>query len=172
MKRIITRQHKIILAGLGVLVLAAGIVWAVSPHFIYVRSSLQRDGDLDVSFKEAGLGTNQNINYEASADVTVTCNCVTNSGRCPSAANKQTSTSPVVQPATFNSGKNGQITQTITLEVPEPTCPASSGPTCPGGQTFRLTEISWTDIALTDTTNGITEPAVPDSQSTTLFECP
>jgi hypothetical protein len=171
MKRIITRQHKIILSGLGVLVLAAGIVWAVNPHFIFIRASLQQDGDLNVSFKEAGLGTNQNINYLASADATVTCTCVTKGGKCPNAANKVTFTEAVDQPATFNSGKNGQVNQTLTLSAPA--CPPSDPPTCGSGQELRLSAITWENIELTDLTTPVgPEAAEPASVSAVFFTCP
>jgi hypothetical protein len=171
MKRIITRQHKIILGGLGVLVLAAGIVWAVSPHFISVTATIQQDGDLDVKFKEAGLGTNQTINYLATADATVTCTCVTKKGNCPQAANKETFTEAVAEPATFNSGKNGNVTATITLEAPD--CPASDPPTCGNGQDFVLSAVTWENIQLTDQTTPVGPvPATPSSVSATFFTCP
>jgi hypothetical protein len=153
------------------LVLGAGIVWATNPHFIFVRASLQQDGDLNVSFKEAGLGTNQNIDYLAEADATVTCNCVTHSGKCPSASNKVTFTVAVDQPATFSSGKNGQVNQTITVEVPE--CPPSDPPTCGNGQELRLSAITWENIQLTDLTTPVGPvPAEPSSLSATFFTCP
>jgi len=153
------------------LVLTAGVVWAVNPHFIFVTASLQQNGDVDVKFKEAGLGTNQLIDYLAQADATVTCNCVTRSGKCPSASNKVTFTVAVDQPATFSSGKNGQVNQTLTLEAPG--CPSSGPPTCGNGQEFRLSAITWENIELTDLTTPVgPEPAVPSSLSATFFTCP
>jgi len=156
---------------LAALVLTAGIAWAVNAHFISVTASIEQNGDLNVKFKEAGLGTNQNINYLAEADATVTCQCVTHSGKCPSAANKETSTSHVAQPATFNSGKNGNVTAQITLEVPA--CPASASPTCGNGQTLVPSAVTWENIQLTDLTTPVgPEPAVPSSISATFFTCP
>jgi hypothetical protein len=153
------------------LALGAGIVWADNPHFIFVRASLQPDGDLNVSFKEAGLGTNQLINYLAEADATVTCTCVTNSNKCPNAANKVTFTEAVAEPATFSSGKNGQVNQTISLAPPA--CPPSDPPTCGNGQHLVLSAIAWNNIQLTDQTTPVgPEPATPSSLSATLFTCP
>jgi hypothetical protein len=170
MKRIIARQGRVVFV-LAVLVCTAGIVWATNPHFIFVNASLQQNGDLDVKFKEAGLGTNQNINYLAEADATVTCTCVTHSGRCPNAANKETFTVAVDQPATFNSGKNGQVNATLTVEAPP--CPPSDPPTCGNGQEFRLSAITWENIQLTDLTTPVgPEPATPSSVSATFFTCP
>jgi hypothetical protein len=170
MRRIRLPKGPIVLA-LAVLACTVGIVWAVNPHFIFIRASLQSDGDLNVSFKEAGLGTNQNIDYLASADATVTCTCVSNSGRCPNAANKVTFTEAVDQPATFSSGQNGQVNQTITLTAPA--CPSSAPPTCGNGQELRLSAITWTDIELKDLTTPVgPEPATPSSASATFFTCP
>jgi hypothetical protein len=155
------------LAALG----TAGIVWATNPHFIFLNAFLQQNGNLDVSFKEAGLGDNQLINYLAEADATVTCNCVTHSGKCPSASNKVTFTEAVAQPATFSSGKNGQVNQTITLTAPA--CPSSAAPTCGNGQELRLSAITWENIQLTDQTTPVgPEPATPSSLSATFFTCP
>ena len=53
--------------------LAVPAALAVSPHFISASATLNADGTLTANFKEAGLGTNQNITYVLSADGTVTC---------------------------------------------------------------------------------------------------
>jgi hypothetical protein len=96
---------------------------------------------------------------------------VNNGGRCPNAANKVTFEERVAEPATFNSGKNGQVTATITLEAPA--CPPSDPPTCGGGQELRLSAISWTNIQLTDLTTPVgPEAATPSSVSATFFTCP
>ena len=165
-------MSKILLATAVALALGVGIAWAVNAHFISVTASIDQNGDLQVSFKEAGLGTNENINYLAEADATVTCNCVTRKGNCPSAANKVTETSHVSQPATFNSGKNGNVTATMPpLEVPA--CPASAQPTCGKGQALVPTAVTWENIQLTDLTTPVGPvPAVPSSISATFFTCP
>jgi hypothetical protein len=170
MNRILAHRNKVVLA-LAVLALAAATVWAVNPHFIFVRASIQADGDLDVSFKEAGLGTNLNIDYLAEADATVTCTCVNNGEQCPNAANKVTFTEAVAEPATFNSGKNGQVNKVITLSPPA--CPPSDPPTCGGGQDLILSAITWANIQLTDLTTPVGPvSAVPSSISATFFTCP
>ena len=170
MSGIRTLKGRIVLA-LAALACTVGIVWAVNPHFIFINAAIQQNGDLAVSFKEAGLGTNQRIDYLATADATVTCNCVSHSGQCPNAGNKVTFTEAVDQPASFNSGKNGQVNQTITIAAPA--CPASDPPTCGNGQEFRLSAIAWENIQITDLTTPVgPEPAVPSAQSATFFTCP
>jgi hypothetical protein len=56
--------------------LIAQQAFADSPHFIRASGSLNNDGSLTVDFKEAGLGTNQNINYELTANASATYVCV------------------------------------------------------------------------------------------------
>jgi hypothetical protein len=156
------------LAALG----TAGIVWAVSPHFInsQTKAVIAQNGDLVVSWKEAGLGDNVSIDYEASANASATCTCVNNSGRCPNAANKVTVGGPVSATGTFTSDKNGSINGS--LEVSPPPCPPSDPPTCGNGQKLVLSAVTYTDIALTDLTNGIAATGLPTSLSKTFFTCP
>ena len=132
---------------------------AVSPHFVRADATLSGT-NLIVSFKEAGLGTNQLITYVASADATATYVCVNRGGANPSAANKTTVSGPVSATGTFSSGKNGQVTASLTLNPPGP-----GGFSCPPGQSLEIAEVSYTNVAVTDTTNGITEP-IPGTFST------
>lgn len=126
--------------------------FAESPHF--VRASAKLSGtNLVVSFKEAGLGTNQLITYVASADASATYVCVNRGGANPSASNKTTVSGPVSATGTFSSGKNGQVTASLTLNPPGP-----GGFSCPPGQSLEIAEVSYTNVSITDTTNSITEP--------------
>jgi hypothetical protein len=122
---------------------------AVSPHFIRASGSLEANGDLTVDFKEAGLGTNQLIHYVLSADATATYVCVNRGGANPSAQNKTTVAGPVTAEGTFSSGKNGQVTNSLTAEPPP------SDISCPPGQSLELAQVSYTNIVLTDTTNNV-----------------
>jgi|SRR5215211_1519672 len=56
---------------------------AQNEHFIRASGSLNNNGTLTVSFKEAGLGTNQNIDYALTADATATYVCVNRGGPTP-----------------------------------------------------------------------------------------
>jgi hypothetical protein len=132
---------------------------AVSPHFISASATLNADGTLTGSFKEAGLGTNQNIDYTLSANGTATWVCVNKGGANPSAQNKTTVNGPVSASGTFSSGKNGNVVASLTLSPPP------SDISCPKGQTLQLASASYTDVAITDTTNGVTE-AIPGTFST------
>jgi hypothetical protein len=58
------------------------VALAVSPQFVSASANLSGT-NLIVSFKEAGLGTNQQITYAASAYSTVTYVCVNRGGANP-----------------------------------------------------------------------------------------
>jgi hypothetical protein len=146
-------------APLVLIVAVATPAHAVSPHFISASAQLSGT-NLVVSFKEAGLGTNQLINYTASADATATYVCVNHGGTNPSASNKTTVSGPVSASGTFNSGKNGNVIGSLTLSPP-----SSGGFSCPNGQTMAIAQVTYTNVAITDTTNGVTEP-IPGTFST------
>lgn len=161
--------YGMVLATVVALVCAAGTGWADNPHFTKATSELTEDGSLTVSWKEAGLGDNQLISYVATANATATYNCVNNGGQCPNAANKTTVSGPVSAAGTFASGRNGQITQSLTIAAPAPD-PGSFQ--CPSGQVLTLSELGYTDIQVTDVTNSITQVATPSSLSAVVFTCP
>jgi hypothetical protein len=139
------------------LVMAAPAALAVSPHFVSASATVNADGSLTVGFKEAGLGTNQLINYEADANATATYVCVNNGGANPSAANKTTVSGPVNATGAFSSGKNGNVTASLTLSPPPPPPPSTFS--CPKGQKGpELAQVSYTSVSITDTTNHIPEP--------------
>jgi hypothetical protein len=146
------RRMLFILAALCAAAALAVPAFADSPHFIRASASLNANGTLTVSFKEAGLGTNQLITYVASADATATYVCVNRGGANPSASNKTTVAGPVSATGQFSSGKNGSVSASLTISPPP------SNISCPGGQSLQLASVSYTNVAITDTTNGVTEP--------------
>jgi len=143
------RSFLVTLAAFFALTLGANAALAVSPHFIRATGTLNANGTLTVNFKEAGLGTNQNINYVLSADATATYVCVNRGGANPSAQNKTTVAGPVSQTGTFSSGKNGQVTASLTVSPPP------SDISCPPGQSLELAQVTYTNVLLTDTTNNV-----------------
>jgi hypothetical protein len=143
----------------GALALAFGLAvgsvnaLAASPHFISAAGSIdQATGVLTCSWKEAGLGNNQLIDYRCSASATATYVCVNRGGANPSAANKTTITAPVSQTGTFSSGKNGQITASLLVQPP-----GSGSFSCPSGQSLELAQVSYSGVLLEDLTNGVSE---------------
>jgi hypothetical protein len=145
------RLFALLFASLLALFAFATTAQAVSPHFVNASAHLSGT-NLVVDFKEAGLGTNQQIVYVASADSTVTYVCVNRGGSNPSAQNKTTISGPVSASGTFSSGKNGQVTASLTLNPP-----GAGSFSCPSGQSLQIAQVSYTNVTISDTTNGVTE---------------
>jgi hypothetical protein len=140
----------ILIMTLLVVGLTAQAAFAVSPHFI--RASAARSGDnLVVTWKEAGLGDNLNIDYAASATATREDSCVNKGGNIPEDPKKTTTVAQTSAEGTF-SVKNGSVNGRLTLSPPATTL------TCPPGQRATLISLSYTNVSITDETNGITEP--------------
>ena len=134
--------------------------WAQNPHFISASDALSTTenlGDIVVSFKESGVGNNALIDYTAAADGSATYACINGGGNHPSASNKVTVNGPVSASGQFPSGKNGTISQSLTIEEPTP-----GSFSCPGGQTFVLADVSFKNVSITDTTNGVAESNLGD----------
>jgi hypothetical protein len=148
--------------------IACAAAWAANPHFVgKVKATIDGSGDVQVCWKEAGLGDNQNITYTAGAEATATYVCKNNGGQCPNAANKETVNGPVSATGTFASGKNGSITACLTFSPPD-----AGTFTCPGGQTLTLADVSYSNIHVSDDTNNVTASATPSSISAVVFVCP
>jgi hypothetical protein len=124
------------LAGLVLAVTISGTALAGSPHFIQSAFSASVSGNtLTVSGKEAGLGDESQINVQ----VTATALCINNGGHHPKAVNKAS----VGAAGTFPV-QNGKADFTLSVT-------ATFQPDCSPPMT-----VSFTDITVTDTTNGLT----------------
>jgi hypothetical protein len=117
-----------------------------------------------VTFKEAGLGDNVLINYKASANGTTVYACINGGDKHPMATNKETVSGPVFVLATFSSGNNGTISQSLLISPP----PAGSF-TCPSGQTLVLAFVSYTTVGIADTTNSVSQ-GIPGTFSECLVD--
>jgi len=127
---------------------ASGTVGAGAPKFHSATSSVNNDGALVVAFDERGLG-NENVDYTLEADATALYACINGGGKHPQAANKEAFEGQVTGGGSFEV-KNGRVVESLT-----------AGPllapsfTCPNGQRRVLAAVTYTDIVLTDTTNGV-----------------
>ena len=114
---------------------------AANPHFIKASASGPTTaGDLKVNFKLAGLGANETVTIEASADATAVSACRNNGGNFPSDPKKTSTSGRVTASGAFTSGKNGSITGSLTLSPP------ATPLTCPGGQKVILVSVSYTNV--------------------------
>jgi hypothetical protein len=140
------------IVGTAVLAFGAAAASATSgAHFFSSSGSVADNGALQVSWDEAGVGNNT-VNYTLSAQASATYACINGGGNHPKAANKELVNGPLSSPNTGFNPENGRVTVTNGISVG----PLPSTLTCPSGQTFVLACVSYTDITLTDTTNGVT----------------
>jgi hypothetical protein len=146
---------------LVVALVVAGPASAVAAKFHSATGSVANNGALVVSFDERGLG-NETINYLLTADATALYACINGGGKHPQAANKE-SFEDQVSGGTSADPKNGRVVADITAgPLLAPTFQ------CPRGQGRVLAAVTYTNIVLTDVTNG-TWVSVPDV-SRTFFD--
>jgi hypothetical protein len=136
-----------------------------SAHFIgnQVDASGPDDaGNLSVNFKIAGLGDNVTTTVTASADGTAVYACQNNGGNFPEDPKKEEVSGPVSASGEFTSGKNGQITGSLTLSPP------ASSLECPPGQNRVLASVSYTNVQVSEPNAGT--QSIPGTFSRTFFE--
>lgn len=121
-----------------------------NPHFLYADSSIGSSYELIVDFKEAGLGNNQLIDYELTGDASATFGYMNKGGNIVQGTPWLVE-GDTLATGTFSSDKNGNITETLTSDAPvQPTdlkTPKGNGWT-------QLVSVSYTNLTLTDVTNG------------------
>jgi hypothetical protein len=142
--------------------LVAGTALAQNPHFVRASASgPDAAGNLTVDFKIAGLGSNETITVTASADATAVYACRNNGGNFPKDPKKTTVSGPVSASGEFTSGKNGQITDSLTLSPPASTL------SCPPGQHVVLVSVSYTNVSISAT--GVDPVSIAGTFSRTFF---
>jgi hypothetical protein len=149
-------------AALGATLLFASTAAAASPHFVRASASgPSNSGQLAVNFKIAGLGDTVTTTVTASADATAVYACRNNGGNFPSDPKKQEVSGPVSASGNFTSGKNGQITGSLTLSPPASTLD------CPPGQRQILASVSYTNVQVAAA--GAGSASIPGTFSRTFF---
>jgi hypothetical protein len=140
-----------LIAAAAVLSVSATTVLGTSgAHFFKATASISDTGALVVTFDEAGVGQQQ-VNYTVTADASATYACINGGGNHPKAANKATFNGPVSSPTVGFQPENGRVKGSISVG------PLGSGNfSCPSGQTLVLASVSYSNITLTDVTNGVT----------------
>jgi hypothetical protein len=132
-------RRSLLLVGLtlAIAAFAVPVALAGSPHFVSNTLSVTRtDDSLTVSGKEAGLGDESQVHIEVSA----TALCINPGGRHPKAANKESVSVGDNFPV-----QNGKADFTLILT-------ATFTPDCSPPM-----EVRFTDVTVTDTTNGISK---------------
>jgi hypothetical protein len=139
---------------------------AQNAHFINCSASgPDSNGDLSVPFKIAGLGANVTITITVSASASGLFGCLNKGQQCPNAANKFQGIN-VSASGNFSSGKNGNISGSLTLEPP----PNTLG--CPKGQQSVLVNISYTNVTVTAPPAGECVPSPGNFAANFFPQCP
>jgi len=138
--------------------LFAGPASADAPKFHSASDSVNAAGALVASFDERGLG-NTNIDYTLTADASAVYACINGGGNHPQAANKETVNSEVSANGSFEP-KNGRVQASLSAGPP-----SAGSFSCPSGQRLVLASVTYTNVVLTDTTNGVTAD-LPDVSRT------
>ena len=152
------RKLGIALVVVVTLAITAAATMAGAPKFFSVSSGVNNAGALVVSFDERGLG-NDNVDYLLTADATGEYACVNGGGKHPQAANKETVNAEVSAEGSFEV-KNGRVQASLSAGPP-----SAGSFSCPGGQRLVFASVSYTNIWLTDTTNGVST-SIPDTSRT------
>jgi hypothetical protein len=86
------------------------------------------------------------------ADASAVYGCINGGSNHPKANNKEEVSGPVSAPATFSSDNNGTVQGAIAV------APLPAGAfSCPAGQGLALISVSYTNVVLTDVTNGVSQ---------------
>ena len=157
-------QIKRTLCLLGVALVSTAALAAT--HFLRAPSAKLGSPKVIVSWIEIGLGSTDTVSYVATATAAARYQCVNRGGNCPAASNKEDVLANVSVGGTFSVDKNGRITGFMTIPAPPATL------VCPGKQVVDVFSVVFTDITLTDTTNGVSSPTNPSALSYNVSECP
>jgi hypothetical protein len=133
---------------------AASLNGSGNPHFIYVTPQLVGN-DLQVNFKEAGVGSGASVTVSTTATFSFTLGCINGGSKHPKAANKEAFSTTESASGTFTANAGGNVVSSLTLTAPS-TETILSYLVCPPGQTTTLFSAGWSNLSITDSTNHIT----------------
>lgn len=137
------------------------------PHFLRAPSASLGSPKVIVNWSEVGLGnTGNGITYVASAKAGAHYQCVYVGNDCPAKARKEQILHNVYVSGTFSVDKNGRISDSLVIPAPQSTL------VCPHGQRVSVVSVVFTNIKLTDKSNGVSAPANPSALSYNAPECP
>jgi len=143
---------------------AAAVVtaaWAASPHFISATGTVDSGGQLDVAFKEAGVGDNLLIDYRLNTVANATFACYNNGTQQPQGSPFDVQGQGLTAFGQYSSGKNGQINATISAGPPGA---GEGGAKClsTGIKQLCMLYVSYSSSTLTDLTNNVFIGVTPD----------
>ncbi len=137
-----------------------------SPHFVSTSSSLGGAGALIVTFKEAGLGDSILVHETLTADATAQYQWFNHGGNKPQGQPFVVGPVEVEASGVFPSGKNGNVTGSLTVLPPPP--PEEFLEANHSGNWVAHLDVSYTNVVLTDIDNGVSVTLADQSGSFVL----
>ena len=107
------------------------------------------NGALVVSFDDAGVA-NATVTESLTAQGSAVYACINHGGKNPSASNKTSVAGAVRADNTFSATKNGRVKGTLEAGPPD-----EGSFSCPSGQDLIVACVRYTDVLLSDLTNGV-----------------
>lgn len=132
----------------------AGSGGSGNPHFIYATPQLV-GSDLQVNFKEAGVGAGASVTVSTTATFSFILGCINGGSNHPKASNKSAFSETASASGTFPANAGGNVVASLTLTAPS-SADILSHLICPPGQTTTLLGAGWSNLSIIDSTNGIT----------------
>ncbi|MFL6592051.1 MAG: hypothetical protein ACJ8GK_05015 [Luteimonas sp.] len=136
------------------------------PHYLRAPSASLGSPKVIVNWTEVGLGSADGVNYVANATAAARYQCINRGNNCPAASNKADALADISVGGTFTVDKNGKITGTLIIPAP------TGALVCPGNQVVGVVSAVFTNIRLTDLTNGVSSPTNPSALTYNAPECP
>ena len=159
-------KRKLGLIGLVLVATAAIAGKGGNPEFLRAPSAKLGSPKVIVTWTEVGLGSVDSIDYIANATAAARYQCVNRGNNCPAASNKEDVLADLAVGGTFSVDKNGRISASMIIPAPPATL------VCPGNQVVDVVSVVFTDIRLTDVTNGISSATNPSALTYQASECP
>jgi hypothetical protein len=150
---------KIRLLSLIVLVLLAAapsLALAASPHFVSAQSFIFKSASLDVKLREVGLTGGQTVQYRLSAYATEVWGCVSLLKYQLPATHTRTLAGTTSGTGTAVATRDGVTSRYLRARL----LPKPSDLTCDYQWTPYLVSVRYSNIVLTDITNGVVAPPI------------
>ncbi|MBF6024016.1 hypothetical protein [Lysobacter niastensis] len=163
----IKSSHLLLGLALALALTTTAALATLGVRFLRAPSAQLGSPKVIVSWIEVGLGNpDGTVDYVASATAAARYQCVNRGNNCPAASNKEDVLANVSVGGTFGIDKNGRISDFLVILPPPGTL------RCPGNQRVGVVSVDFTDIRLTDVTNGISSATNPSALSYDGPECP
>lgn len=142
-------MKKLLISSALAIIVGSALAQTQGAHFFSATAAVNDNGALVVTFDEGGVG-NATVNEKLTAESQAIYACINGGGNHPKATNKTTVNGPVAAGGEFPRTKNGRVKGSLEGGPPD-----EGNFSCPSGQDMVLACVKYTNVVLTDTTNGV-----------------